>query len=69
MRNIILLKRCVHMGRYISGMVAGLAVGATIGMIVMPQLDRKTQKQIKKAGCKLLDFAEESYGDIIDFIN
>ena len=43
MRNIILLKRCVHMGRYISGMVAGLAVGATIGMIVMPQLDRKTR--------------------------
>ena len=57
------------MGSYTSGMVAGLAVGATIGMIVMPQLDRKTQKQIKKAGCKLLDFAEESYGDIIDFIN
>ena len=57
------------MGRYISGMVAGLAVGATIGMIVMPQLDRKTQKKIKKAGWKLLDFAEESYGDIIDFIN
>ncbi|MBS5925802.1 MAG: YtxH domain-containing protein [Clostridium sp.] len=57
------------MGRYISGMVAGLAVGATIGMIVMPQLDRKTQKKIKKAGYKLLNFAEESYGDIIDFIN
>ena len=57
------------MGRYISGMVAGLAVGATIGMIAMPQLDRKTQKKIKKAGCKLLDFAEDSYGDIIDFIN
>lgn len=57
------------MGRYISGMVAGLAVGATIGMIVMPQLDRKTQKKIKKAGCKLLDFAEDSCGDIIDFIN
>ena len=36
------------MGRYISGMVAGLAVGATIGMIVMPQLDRKTQKKLKK---------------------
>ena len=33
------------------------------------KLDRKTQKKIKKAGCKLLDFAEDSYGDIIDFIN
>ena len=36
------------MGRYISGMVAGLAVGATIGMIVMPQLDRKTKNRLKK---------------------
>lgn len=57
------------MGKYINGMIAGVIVGATIGMIVMPQLDRRTQKKIKKAGCRLLDFAEDSCGDIMEFIN
>lgn len=57
------------MGKYINGMIAGVIVGATIGMIVMPQLDRRTQRKIKKAGCRLLDFAEDSCGDIMELIN
>lgn len=57
------------MGKYINGMVAGLVVGATVGMMLLPQLDRKTQKKIKKAGCMLLDFAEDSYDDIRGMID
>lgn len=57
------------MGKYINGMVAGLVVGTTIGIMVLPQLDRKTQKKIKKAGCKLLDFAEDSCESMMGVIN
>lgn len=57
------------MGKYINGMVAGLLVGATIGMMVLPQLDRKTQKKIKKAGCRLLDFADDSCESIMGAMN
>jgi gas vesicle protein len=49
------------MGRYVNGMIAGVVVGATVGMMVLPQLDRKTQKSVRKAGQKVLDYVEDSY--------
>ena len=43
-------------------------IGAAVGMAVMPQLDRKTQKMLKKAGRKLVNFAENSYENVINII-
>lgn len=57
------------MCKYINGMVAGIIVGATVGMVVLPQLDRKTQKKIKSIGCKILDFADDPKGEFMDIIH
>lgn len=57
------------MGRYICGMVAGLIVGATVGVILLPQLDKKTQRKIRRARQKFMDFAEDSYDDMREMIN
>ena len=56
------------MGKYINGMVAGLIVGATVGVLLLPKLDKKTQRKIRRAGQKILDFAEDSYDDMRDMI-
>ncbi|MGG5462013.1 YtxH domain-containing protein [Clostridium sp. B9] len=36
------------------------AVGAAVGMMVTPNLDRRTQKAIKKATKRMMDAAGES---------
>ena len=57
------------MGKYVNGMIAGLLVGATVGIMVMPQLDRKTQKCVRRKGQKMLDFVEDAYDNVMDRMN
>ena len=54
--------------RYINGIITGVVVGAAVGMIVLPQLDRKTQKALKRTGQKILNLAEDSYESIRELI-
>ncbi|SFU50554.1 hypothetical protein SAMN04487886_10432 [Clostridium sp. DSM 8431] len=49
------------MSKYLNGMMTGVMVGAAVGMTVMPQLDRRTQRMVKRAGRKIIDLAENSY--------
>ncbi|PRR82349.1 YtxH domain-containing protein [Clostridium vincentii] len=56
------------MNRYINGMIAGIVVGATVGIMVLPQLDRKTQKSVRRAGKKIIDIAEDSYDSVREMI-
>ena len=56
------------MRKYLNGMMTCVIVGAAVGMAVMPQLDRKTQKMVRKAGKKLVNFAENSYENVINII-
>ena len=54
--------------KYLSGMVTGIVVGATVGAMVLPQLDRKTQRAVKKAGKTMLGMAEDSYEGMMGII-
>ena len=45
-------------------MVTGIVVGAAVGMMVVPQLDRKTQKAVKRASRRVMDMAEDSMMNI-----
>lgn len=56
------------MNRYINGMIAGVMVGAAIGVMVLPQLDRKTQKAVRKAGQRIMNIAEDSYDNMREMI-
>lgn len=56
------------MKRYLNGMMTGVVVGAALGMAVMPQLDRRTQKMVKKVGRRVMDFAEDSYENMMGII-
>lgn len=52
------------MKKYLCGMVTGVMIGATVAMIVVPQLDRKTQRAMKKYGRRVMDMAEDSIDGI-----
>lgn len=54
------------MRRCCSAMFLGLMVGTAFGMMMLPQLDRKTQRNMKRAGCKVHNFAEDLYNGIMN---
>ena len=47
------------MGKFMSGVTTGAIVGAAFGMMILPQLDRKTQKSLKRAGRMVMNLAED----------
>ncbi|WP_253289335.1 YtxH domain-containing protein [Clostridium sp. MSJ-8] len=53
------------MNKYLCGMATGMIVGASIGMMVFPQLDRKTQRKMKNAGNKVIDMATDSCHNVM----
>ncbi|GIM27497.1 hypothetical protein CPJCM30710_01630 [Clostridium polyendosporum] len=54
------------MGRFLTGITTGAIVGAAVGMIMMPRLDRKTQRNIRRMGKRVMHVAEDTYGNVID---
>lgn len=56
------------MSKCANGMVVGLLLGAAVGMMVVPQLDRKTQKNMRRAGRRFIDVAEDKYDSMIGMV-
>ena len=53
------------MGKYINGITTGAFVGATIGMMIAPQLDRNTRKRLKRTGKRMASMAGDLYENVI----
>lgn len=53
------------MGKLLSGIAAGTIVGAAVGMAIVPNLDRKTQKKIRRVCKKASCMAEDRCGDML----
>lgn len=49
------------MGKLIKGMAAGALIGTAVGMAILPQLDRRTRKSMKKTGRKIAHVAGDTY--------
>lgn len=47
------------------GLILGTVAGAAVGMLLMPQLDRKTQRSVKKTGRVIKCVAEGAYDNIM----
>lgn len=57
------------MGKVIKSLAIGTMFGVAIGMMVMPELDRRTQKNIRKTRKKLMCAAGDAYDNVLDYIN
>lgn len=57
------------MGKIIKSLVIGTIFGVVIGMMMLPELDRKTQRSIRKTGKKLMCTAGDAYDNILDYMN
>lgn len=53
------------MGKFTKGIVAGALISTAVGMMVMPNLDRRTQRKMRKAGRQMKNMAEDTYENIM----
>lgn len=53
------------MGRYVKGIVTGAVIGTAVGMMLLPELDKKSRKSVRKMGKKLAHAAEDKYDNIM----
>ncbi|OOM16337.1 YtxH domain-containing protein [Clostridium saccharobutylicum] len=55
------------MGRFTRGMMMGLIVGAAAEMMMMPYQNRKTKKNMKRAGRRIRNMAEATLDGMHDW--
>ena len=54
------------MGRFVNGITTGVFIGATVGMMVVPQLDRSTRKKIRRSGKMAMNIAGDVYESMMN---
>ncbi|WP_291739888.1 YtxH domain-containing protein [Clostridium sp.] len=57
------------MGKVIKSLAIGTILGVTIGMMIVPELDKKTQRNIKRTSKRLRCAAGDVCDNILDYIN
>jgi gas vesicle protein len=53
------------MGRFMSGITTGALIGATIGALVVPNLDRDTRKRLQKSSKRVIHMAGDLYENMV----
>ena len=56
------------MGKMMKGVAAGAMIGAAVSIMVLPQLDRKTQRNLKRTGRRAMGMAEGAYDTFMGYI-
>lgn len=46
--------------KMLKGMATGAVIGMAVSAVVLPQLDRKTQRSLKKVGKRAINMAEDA---------
>lgn len=57
------------MGKVIKSLAIGTVLGMAIGVMVLPELDRKTQRNIRRTSKKLRCAAGDAYDNLLDYMN
>lgn len=51
-------------GRFFRGLAAGTLIGAAAGMLLMPNMDRRTKKRLVRAGKRITDLTGDLWSGI-----
>ena len=54
--------------RVIKSMILGLAIGTIMGIVMFPELDRRTQRNIKRAKKRAMGMANDTYDSIMGYM-
>lgn len=53
---------------FIKGMAAGAIVGAAAGIVLLPNMDSRTQRRMKKSYSNFKGSAEDVYSNLVDWV-
>lgn len=56
------------MCRFFKGVMMGTVIGMAAAMMVILSMDRKTQRNMKRAGRRMMDIAEDTYDGVMDLM-
>lgn len=56
------------MGRCINGLAVGMAIGIGVGVAMLPQMDRKTKRSIKRGRRNVMNRTEDLYDTVINLL-
>ena len=59
----------LFLGKVIKSLAIGTIFGLAIGVMIIPELDRKTQRNLRRTGRKIKCIAGDAYGNILEYIN
>ena len=54
--------------KILKGMVAGAIVGVAVSAVMLPQLDRRTQRNLKRVGRRAMNIAEDACDMMIGYM-
>lgn len=54
--------------RTLKGMAAGAVVGMAVSAVILPQLDRRTQKNLRRVGRRALSMAEDACDMVMGYM-
>jgi len=55
-------------GGFIKGITAGAIIGATAGMMMVPQMSRRTRKMVRRNSKMFMNRAEDVFDNIKDLM-
>ncbi|BFK80509.1 hypothetical protein I3900191A7_06540 [Clostridium baratii] len=53
------------MGKIIKGMAAGALIGTAVSMAMLPRMDKRTRRHMKRAGKRFINAAGETYNHMM----
>ena len=56
------------MCKFIKGIAMGAVIGTAVGIIMMPNLDRRTQRSMRKAAKRMKHVVGDTYDGMLDWI-
>ena len=57
------------MGKFAKGLLMGAAIGAAFEMMMMPQMDRRTHRSMRRAARRMRAVADSAYDGIHDWMS
>lgn len=55
-------------GRFIKGIMAGSLMGTAIGLMVIPSMDGKARRRMRRRTRTVINAAEDAYGTIVNWM-
>ena len=54
--------------RMLKGMATGAVIGMAVSAVVLPQLDRRTQRNMRRVGRRALNMAEDACDRVMTYM-